>query len=119
MSRLSISDTVSDRPAPLETKDHAGERQPCAAAGAVAVVGAAGGGWGLKLGAARPVSENGVLSFDFAGEFDPDFTPGEGWVEVGYVHENLFGSPHLVLLSSAGRSTLGQWGGLLGVQVAN
>lgn len=37
---------------------------------------------------------------------------------MGYVHEALFGSEHLALLASLGRSTEGNAAALVGVQVA-
>lgn len=73
--------------------------------------------WAAAVGVAEPVWASGVLMFDYTQEAGPQLQIGEGWLEVGYVQEGLFGSDHLTLLSSLGRSTLGNTSVLLGVQV--
>jgi hypothetical protein len=74
--------------------------------------------WGAAIGIASPVGACGALLFDYVQHAGPDRALGEGWLEVGYVRGNLFGSEHLTLLSSLGRSTYGNTSGLLGVQIS-
>ena len=75
------------------------------------------GDWGAALGFASPLNDESDILFDYTQQADPLLRFGEGWFEVGYVHGNLFGSEHLTLLSSVGRSTQGNTSVLLGVQV--
>jgi len=69
------------------------------------------------VGFATPLTASSVLMFDYTQEASAGLVMGEGWFEVGYVHERLLGSPHLSLLSSLGRSTRNNVAGMLGVQV--
>lgn len=73
--------------------------------------------WGAAVGFATPLSPSSVLMFDYTQEATAGLSFGEGWCEVGYVHERLFGSDHLTLLSALGRSTEGNSAAMLGVQV--
>lgn len=74
--------------------------------------------WDAAVGFATPLADASVLMFDYTQEATANLAFGEGWFEVGYVHENLFGSEHLTLLSSLGRSTQGNSAAILGVQVS-
>lgn len=74
--------------------------------------------WGAAVGFASPLGDSSVLMFDYTQEAAANLTFGEGWFEVGYVHEKLFGSDHLTLLSSLGRSTKDNTAAMLGVQVS-
>ena len=78
---------------------------------------AADDAWGAAIGFATPIDDVSDLMFDYTQEADRSVHLGEGWFEVGYVRGNLFGSEHLTLLSSIGRSTLNNTNALLGVQV--
>lgn len=73
--------------------------------------------WGAAVGFATPLSDTSVLMFDYTQESAADLSFGEGWFEVGFVRERLFGSEHLTLLSSLGRSTWNNSAAMLGVQV--
>jgi hypothetical protein len=74
--------------------------------------------WGAAVGFADPLDDASTVMFVYSQDAAPDLTLGEGWFEVGFTREHLFGSEHLVLLSSLGRSTQGNSSALLGVQVA-
>jgi len=74
--------------------------------------------WGAAVGAATPLSASSVLMFDYTQEATADLALGEGWFEVGLVHEKLLGSEHLTLLCSLGRSTEGNTAAMTGVQIA-
>lgn len=73
--------------------------------------------WDAAAGFATPLGPGGVLMFDYTQEASANLVLGEGWFEVGYVHEALFGSEHLALLASLGRSTQGGSAAMVGVQV--
>lgn len=75
-------------------------------------------GWGAAVGFATPLDDSSALMFDYTQEATANLAFGEGWFEVGYVHENLFGSEHLTLLSSLGRSTQDNTAAMLGIQVS-
>lgn len=73
--------------------------------------------WQAMAGFATPLGAETVLMFDYAQEADSVGALGEGWFEAGLVHERLFGSEHLTLLASLGRSTEGRTAAMVGVQV--
>ena len=74
--------------------------------------------WDATVGFATPLAESSVLMFDYTQEAAATVVFGEGWFEVGYVQDNLFGSAHLTLLSSLGRSTRNNSAAMLGVQIS-
>lgn len=74
-------------------------------------------GWQAMAGFATPLGAGTVLMFDYAQEADAVGALGEGWFEAGLVHERLFGSEHLTLLASLGRSTAARTAAMVGVQV--
>lgn len=67
--------------------------------------------WGAALGLSHPLGEKGAWMVDYSQE-------AEGWLEVGYVRDEIFGMPAWTLLSSVGRSTQGNTSALLGLQFA-
>ncbi len=75
------------------------------------------GAWGAAVGFATPVADGSVVMFDYTQDAAADLTLGEGWFEVGFVHERLFGAEALTLLTSLGRSTEGGSAAMVGVQV--
>jgi len=75
-------------------------------------------GWSADLGLAHPLGAQGAGMLNLAGEADGTFSSAEGWLELGYVREALFGRDGVTLLSSAGLSTAGELEALLGVQLA-
>ena len=74
-------------------------------------------GWQAMAGFATPLSDGTALMFDYAQEAGATGVLGEGWFEAGLVHERLFGSEHLTLLASLGRSTEARSAAMIGVQV--
>ncbi len=72
--------------------------------------------WSGCVGLASPVGPGSVLMVDYTQDASAGGVFQEGWFEVGYVREALFGSEHLTLLSAVGRSTMGASRALLGVQ---
>ena len=74
--------------------------------------------WSGDLGLAHPLGQDGTGMLNLALEAAGDLSSGEGWLELGYVRESLFGVEGLSLLSSAGVSNGGELEALLGVQVA-
>jgi hypothetical protein len=72
--------------------------------------------WSADVGLAHALG-GGDLMIDYAQTADIRGRPGEGWLEAGFVHDRLFGSDHLTLLSSLGVSTHADASALLGVQV--
>lgn len=73
--------------------------------------------WQAMVGFATPLDAETVLMFDYAQEAGMTGPLGEGWFEAGLTHERLFGSDHLTLLTSLGRSTEGRTAAMVGVQV--
>jgi hypothetical protein len=74
--------------------------------------------WSACVGLASPLGSNSVLMVDYAQDLSVRGRFGEGWFELGYVGGQLFGSDHLTLLSSVGRSTAGDSRAQLGIQVS-
>ena len=75
------------------------------------------GGWEAMAGLATPVAEAADLMVDYAQEAGPTGAPGEGWLEVGFVQDHLFGRDPVALFAAGALSTEAQRALTIGVQI--
>jgi hypothetical protein len=74
--------------------------------------------WGGILGIAGPIKFGEKLMMDFSEEIDSQFKLGEGWLEISYVRNQVFGIAYVNLLSTMGISTIGNFTAMLGLQLS-